>query len=113
MKHLAIAALALAATASPALAQTSYVVADRMLDVKTGKYLDRPVIAVENGKVQSVSSGAPPAGGSPMTIRIAMWSGPRNLSTAMMRSFSSRADTFVSDEPFYGAYLKETGDRSR
>lgn len=45
-----------------------------------------------------------------MTIRIAMWSGPRNLSTAMMRSFSSRADTFVSDEPFYGAYLKETGD---
>ena len=39
-----------------------------------------------------------------------MWSGPRNLSTAMMRSFSGRADTFVSDEPFYGAYLKETGD---
>lgn len=45
-----------------------------------------------------------------MTIRIAMWSGPRNLSTAMMRSFGSRADTFVSDEPFYGTYLKETGD---
>lgn len=45
-----------------------------------------------------------------MTIHIAMWSGPRNLSTAMMRSFSSRADTFVSDEPFYGAYLKQTGD---
>ncbi|UAB77171.1 HAD family hydrolase [Erythrobacter sp. SCSIO 43205] len=44
------------------------------------------------------------------TIRIAMWSGPRNLSTAMMRSFSSRADTFVSDEPFYGAYLKTTRD---
>lgn len=45
-----------------------------------------------------------------MTIRIAMWSGPRNLSTAMMRSFGSRADTAVSDEPFYGAYLKQTGD---
>jgi len=43
-------------------------------------------------------------------IRIAMWSGPRNLSTAMMRSFGSRADTHVTDEPFYGAYLKETGD---
>lgn len=43
-------------------------------------------------------------------VTIAMWSGPRNLSTALMRSFSSRADTFVSDEPFYGAYLKETGD---
>ncbi|HET9459578.1 MAG TPA: HAD family hydrolase [Sphingomicrobium sp.] len=38
-----------------------------------------------------------------------MWSGPRNLSTAMMRSFSSRSDTFVSDEPFYGCFLKATG----
>lgn len=44
-----------------------------------------------------------------MTIRIAMWSGPRNLSTAMMRSFSSRSDTFVSDEPFYGCFLKSSG----
>lgn len=44
-----------------------------------------------------------------MTKRIAMWSGPRNLSTAMMRSFESRADTFVSDEPFYGCFLKATG----
>ncbi len=43
-------------------------------------------------------------------IRIAMWSGPRNLSTAMMRSFGSRADSFVTDEPFYGAYLRQTGD---
>ena len=39
-----------------------------------------------------------------------MWSGPRNLSTAMMRSFSSRPDTIVSDEPFYGCYLKQTSD---
>ena len=45
-----------------------------------------------------------------MTIRIAMWSGPRNISTAMMRSFGARPDTYVSDEPFYGAYLKKTGD---
>jgi len=44
-----------------------------------------------------------------VTLRIAMWSGPRNLSTAMMRSFGSRADTFVSDEPFYGAFLKTSG----
>ena len=44
-----------------------------------------------------------------MTRRIAMWSGPRNLSTAMMRSFGSRSDTFVSDEPFYGCFLKSTG----
>jgi len=44
-----------------------------------------------------------------VTRRIAMWSGPRNLSTAMMRSFGSRADTFVSDEPFYGCFLETTG----
>ncbi|MEM9312272.1 MAG: HAD family hydrolase [Pseudomonadota bacterium] len=43
-------------------------------------------------------------------IRIAMWSGPRNISTAMMRSFGARADCAVSDEPFYGAFLKETGE---
>lgn len=39
---------------------------------------------------------------------IAMWSGPRNLSTAMMRSFENRPDTIVWDEPFYAAYLKDT-----
>lgn len=44
-----------------------------------------------------------------MTVRIAMWSGPRNLSTAMMRSFGNRVDTIVSDEPFYGCFLKTTG----
>jgi hypothetical protein len=43
------------------------------------------------------------------TLRIAMWSGPRNLSTTMMRSFGARADTAVVDEPFYAAYLKITG----
>ena len=43
------------------------------------------------------------------TMRIAMWSGPRNLSTAMMRSFGSRADTVCVDEPFYAAYLNLTG----
>ena len=44
-----------------------------------------------------------------MTLRIAMWSGPRNLSTAMMRSFGNRPDTAVSDEPFYGCFLKASG----
>lgn len=39
---------------------------------------------------------------------IACWSGPRNISTALMRSWSSRKDTFVTDEPFYAYYLKET-----
>jgi len=42
-------------------------------------------------------------------VRIAMWSGPRNISTAMMRAFGNRADCAVSDEPFYGAYLAATG----
>ncbi len=42
-------------------------------------------------------------------IRIAMWSGPRNISTAMMRSFENRPDTIVSDEPFYAAYLLASG----
>ncbi|MXO90261.1 sulfotransferase-like domain-containing protein [Pontixanthobacter aquaemixtae] len=45
-----------------------------------------------------------------MTVRIAMWSGPRNISTAMMRSFGGRSDAAVSDEPFYGAYLKDSGE---
>jgi hypothetical protein len=42
------------------------------------------------------------------SIRIAMWSGPRNISTAMMRSFGNRDDTAVADEPFYAAYLAAT-----
>jgi len=42
-------------------------------------------------------------------MRIAMWSGPRNLSTAMMYSFGARGDCAVWDEPFYAAYLARTG----
>jgi len=41
--------------------------------------------------------------------RLAMWSGPRNISTAMMRAFENRADCTVWDEPFYAWYLKQTG----
>ena len=44
-----------------------------------------------------------------MSLRLAMWSGPRNISTAMMRSFDARCDSFVSDEPLYAAYLQMTG----
>ncbi len=46
---------------------------------------------------------------TPDPKRIAMWSGPRNLSTAMMYAFAARGDCAVVDEPFYGAYLKATG----
>ena len=42
-------------------------------------------------------------------IRIAMWSGPRNISTAMLRSWENRPDTFVCDEPLYAHYLQQTG----
>lgn len=45
----------------------------------------------------------------PGVARIAMWSGPRNISTAMLRAFENRADSFVWDEPFYAHYLAETG----
>ncbi|WP_323036022.1 HAD family hydrolase [Pararhodobacter sp.] len=44
-----------------------------------------------------------------MTIKIAMWSGPRNLSTAMMYAFAARGDCTVTDEPFYAAYLALSG----
>ena len=43
-----------------------------------------------------------------MTVRIAMWSGPRNISTAMMRSWENRSDCSVVDEPFYAYYLNKT-----
>ncbi len=42
-------------------------------------------------------------------LRIAMWSGPRNISTAMMRAWENRPDTFVIDEPLYAHYLQTTG----
>lgn len=42
-------------------------------------------------------------------IYLAMWSGPRNISTAMMRAWENRQDTRVVDEPFYSHYLQHTG----
>ena len=49
-----------------------------------------------------LSAGAPP-------VRVAMWSGPRNISTAMMRAWENRGDAAVWDEPFYACYLEATG----
>jgi hypothetical protein len=43
------------------------------------------------------------------TLRIAAWSGPRNISTAMMRAWENRGDCAVSDEPLYAHYLQQTG----
>lgn len=42
-------------------------------------------------------------------VRVAMWSGPRNISTAMMRAWENRGDCAVSDEPLYAHYLDHTG----
>src|SRR5262245_20527592 len=42
-------------------------------------------------------------------LRLAMWSGPRNISTAMMRSWGNRDDCVVVDEPLYACYLASTG----
>ena len=42
-------------------------------------------------------------------LRVAMWSGPRNISTALLRSWENRADTAVVDEPLYASYLQATG----
>ena len=50
-----------------------------------------------------------PAGGTVTPLRLAMWSGPRTISTAMMRAFENRPDTRVWDEPFYAHYLRQSG----
>ena len=49
------------------------------------------------------------AAGSAAAARIAMWSGPRTVSTALMRAWENRPDTVVTDEPLYAFYLSRTG----
>ena len=48
-------------------------------------------------------------GQHPAPLRVAMWSGPRNISTAMMRAWENRGDCAVSDEPLYAHYLDHSG----
>jgi hypothetical protein len=57
----------------------------------------------------AISLPEPEGPAMPAPVRIAMWSGPRNISTAMMRAWGNRPDTFVVDEPFYAFYLNKTG----
>jgi hypothetical protein len=52
---------------------------------------------------------AAPRTGPDGAVRVAMWSGPRNLSTAMMRAWENREDCVVVDEPLYASYLARTG----
>jgi len=51
----------------------------------------------------------PDSSAQPEPVRIAMWSGPRNISTALMRAWEHRGDCTVSDEPLYARYLATTG----
>jgi imidazolonepropionase-like amidohydrolase len=68
MKRAIIAsALALAGTA--AQAETRYIVADRMLDVETGTYRANPVIAVDDGRITAITTGAAPAGATVVDLR--------------------------------------------
>ena len=64
MKHLSIGIgmAAAALLANPAMAETTYVTADRMLDVESGRYVDAPLITIEDGKIVAVGSGASPEG---------------------------------------------------
>jgi hypothetical protein len=50
---------------------------------------------------------------NPESVRVAMWSGPRNISTALMRSWGARADCVVCDEPLYAHYLSEIDEAKR
>ena len=58
------------------------------------------IVQRESITAESAAAGA---------VRIAMWSGPRNISTALMRSWENRGDCSVSDEPLYAHYLAATG----
>jgi sulfotransferase family protein len=56
-----------------------------------------------SGVAESTSNG------SDDVVRVAMWSGPRNISTALMRAWENRSDSVVVDEPLYAHYLARTG----
>ncbi len=60
----------------------------------------RPMSGIQQGRSEPRGSEG---------VRIAMWSGPRTISTALLRAWGSRPDTFVCDEPLYAHYLMATG----
>lgn len=55
-----------------------------------------------------ITAGADVTASIETPLRLAMWSGPRNISTAMMRAWENRGDCMVSDEPLYAHYLAHT-----
>src|SRR5258705_23656 len=73
-------------------------------------------IAMPAGRVSAPRNSARPPRNSPLSwapvavrLRINLWSGPRNVSTALMYSFAQRSDTRVVDEPLYAHYLAVSG----
>ena len=64
-----------------------------------------PPTSAPNRQVDAIRRGD----SGPGPVRVAMWSGPRNLSTALLRSWESRPDAAVVDEPLYAVYLAATG----
>ena len=64
----ALVTMAALSASTAALAEPSYVVADRMLDVESGRYIDAPVIGVEDGKIVSVSTGVAPEGATVINL---------------------------------------------
>jgi len=64
---------------------------------------------MDMGTVEQSRAGSARKWSPDNPLHLTVWSGPRNISTALMRSWGNRPDTFVCDEPFYGCYLKETG----
>ena len=75
-----------------------------------GRPYEQPVAGADDPEVDTVVSAAIERNDmTEQSVRIAMWSGPRNISTALMRSWENRGDTSVVDEPLYAAYLSTTG----
>src|SRR5687767_15648058 len=70
---------------------------------------DARLAAARRPTIITASSAKGLRGMSDTTLRLAVWSGPRNISTAMMRAWGNRRDTFVTDEPLYAHYLLHTG----
>ena len=82
---------------------------DRVGRARAGGHPAAGAVRRVGGRRRRRADGAmtDPATGS--EVRVAMWSGPRNISTAMMRAWENRPDTVVVDEPLYAAYLARTG----
>src|SRR5258706_192140 len=73
--------------------------------IEIGSPVDTEAASGENPLLPDMKPKFPPE----HPLRLAMWSGPRNISTAFMRSWGNRDDTFVCDEPLYAHYLVKTG----